>query len=42
MNACIASQWVAKRLIEDIHTLGFDFDQDDDQPSVVKFKQAAE
>jgi hypothetical protein len=42
MDAIIAAQWVARRLSEDIHTLGFEFDQDTSNPSIVKSKQAAE
>lgn len=42
MNACMEAQWIANRLSEDIHVVGCEFDQDDSQPSLVKFKQVAE
>jgi hypothetical protein len=42
MKACMAAQWIAQRLDEDAHTVWHEFDQDNDQPSIVKFKQAAE
>jgi hypothetical protein len=42
MDAIIATQWIAKRLDEDIRAVGREFDQDTSNPSIVKFKQAAE
>lgn len=42
MDAIIASQWVAKRLSEDIHKLGFEFDGTRSDQEGVKFAQAAE
>jgi hypothetical protein len=42
MKDCMAAQWIAKRLKDDAHTIWDEFDQDDSQPSIVKFAQAAE
>ena len=42
MDACIAAQWIANHLSEEISTVGNEFDQDHSKPSIVKFAQAAE
>ena len=42
MDAIIAAQWVAQRLSDDVFMVGRDFDQDDSQANIVKFKQGAE
>lgn len=42
MDAIIATQWVAKRLSDDIHAVGNDFDQDPSNLRKVRFAQAAE
>jgi hypothetical protein len=42
MDACIAAQWIANHLSEEISTVGNEFDQDHSNPSIVKFAQAAE
>ena len=42
MKECMAAQWIAQRLDEDVHTVWHEFDQDLSNPSIVKFAQAAE
>lgn len=42
MDATIAAQWIAQRLIEDIRAVGREFDQDPSNLRKVKFAQAAE
>ncbi|OPH84441.1 hypothetical protein [Nitrobacter vulgaris] len=42
MDAIIAAQWIAKRLDEDIHKLGFEFDGTRCDQDETMFAQAAE